>query len=136
MTISASAPAKIILFGEHAVVYNQPAVAVPVSSLRVTCTAAPSAGGLEILVPQLDISVHMENTPAAENPLLHMAALVLDVLKLPPPALTLTLHSQVPAAGGLGSGAAVSAALGRALSAALGHPLPDEQLNEIGRAHV
>ena len=33
--IRASAPAKAILFGEHAVVYGQPAIAFPIHSLRI-----------------------------------------------------------------------------------------------------
>jgi mevalonate kinase len=50
--IQASAPAKIILFGEHAVVYGKPAIAVPVSSLRATAIVNandPPGQGLHIV---------------------------------------------------------------------------------------
>ena len=45
--IRVSAPAKIILFGEHAVVYGQPALAVPVSSLRAEAEAELAALGVK-----------------------------------------------------------------------------------------
>ena len=42
------AHAKIILVGEHAVVYNQPAIAIPLTNLTVTTTIRPAFSGQTI----------------------------------------------------------------------------------------
>jgi mevalonate kinase len=129
--ISASAPAKIILFGEHAVVYGQPAIAVPVSSVRATAQVS-RGNGLTIVTANLGRTLPIDlDAEIVEDALALTAKLVLKTLKLPPPKLTITLDSQIPIASGLGSGAAVSTALARALSGALGHQLDTETLNAI-----
>ncbi|MBC6934257.1 MAG: mevalonate kinase [Chloroflexi bacterium] len=138
VVFTASAPAKVILCGEHAVVYNQPAIAIPVSDLRVTVriqrhqSGAPGlrliAGDLERFLPS-NVSFHEEQ--AVTDALELTVRLVLETLKCSLPGLTATIESQIPVASGLGSGAAVSAALGRALSAALGNPLDNPTLNTI-----
>lgn len=130
----ASASAKVILFGEHAVVYGQPAIAIPVSSLRATVDAtANNDQGLQIIAADLNqvlpVSIGAELVDSA---LVRTAQLVLQALGVAkPPNVTLTLRSTIPMASGLGSGAAVTAALARALSSALGKPLPDEALNAL-----
>ena len=128
--IEASAPAKAILFGEHAVVYGQPAIAVPVSDLRAFATAEPNDSGLRIAAGDLDIPVNIDAEPV-EHALALTARLVLKALDVPAPAVTITIRSDIPIASGLGSGAAVSTALARALCMAVGRTPGHEALNKI-----
>ena len=43
--MTSNAPAKIILFGEHAVVYGYPAIAVPFSAICITAEATSMPDG-------------------------------------------------------------------------------------------
>lgn len=128
--VEASAPAKIILVGEHAVVYRQPAIAVPVSSVRAVASVYPNEGlGLHIEASDLNTSFSLDEQ--TDHPLVLTAQMVLQALDSPAPNVTIMVRSQIPMASGLGSGAAVAAALARALSTALNHPLDNETLNPI-----
>jgi len=139
MTV-ASAPGKIILFGEHAVVYGRPAIAVPVTQVHADVEAAEgSCPGIWIHAPSVDLDAEL-NTLPSDHPLaavIHNLFFSLGISPFPP--LDITINSTIPVASGLGSGAAVSVALVRALSSALGHPLPDDQVSafayEIERLH-
>ena len=133
--IQASAPAKIILLGEHAVVYGQPAIAIPISGLRATADVitADTGMGLRIVAPSLGMTLPITNIPhPEESPLNAIARLVLDKLEVADqPDLMLTVNSDIPVASGLGSGAAISAVIARALSAALNRILKVEDLNSL-----
>ena len=75
-----SAPAKIILFGEHAVVYGQPAIAIPFSSLRATAVVQPNTGqGLLIVAKDLQQTIHVEE---ADNVLAYTARTILPCCKI------------------------------------------------------
>lgn len=129
MSITFSAPAKIILFGEHAVVYGQPAIAIPFSGLRAMAVVEPNAAqGLLITAGDLQQTFRLEDTG---NVLSFTARIILQQLGAPPPDVTINLHSPIPVASGLGSGAAISTVLGRALSAAVQQPLSNDALNRI-----
>ena len=132
---TASASGKIILFGEHAVVYGQPAIAVPVEKVRVRAvvSADPRAnpGSMFIEAPGIGLQAWLHDLPR-EHPLACLVQLLLaesSISRLP--ACRLHLSSTIPVAAGLGSGAAVSVAVLRALSAFLGHPLENSRVNAL-----
>ena len=125
--LTVSAPAKVILFGEHAVVYGQPALAVPVSSIRVTVSVTPSAAtpifAAGDWTRDFPSDIHADQLT---NPVLRMAKLTAAHLRIDVPPARYEIASQIPVASGLGSGAAVSAAVGRAIAAAAGTSIPDD----------
>lgn len=133
--ISATAPGKVILFGEHAVVYGQPAIAVPVTQVRakVFVNARPDlhAGSVILQAPGIGLEETLAELPA-DNPLARVVNSVFDELGITqPPAMTIRITSTIPVASGLGSGAAVSVAIIRALSEFLGQPLADKRVSAL-----
>jgi mevalonate kinase len=144
MTTS-SAPGKIILFGEHAVVYGRPALAVPVMQVHANVEISDSSrAGIWIEAPDVDLNSEL-NTLPSDHPIASVIHNFLFLSRVPPsplhpsPAgrgcegkfsnLDIKITSTIPVASGLGSGAAVTVALVRALSSHLHYPMTDEQVN-------
>ncbi len=113
------APGKVILFGEHAVVYGRPALAAPVTQVWAEAVVERSATGSGLVIQAEDTGerVVLRNA-AADQPLAAAARLALTWLGLAEPDWRVIVRSTVPIASGLGSGAAVSAAIVRALAEA------------------
>lgn len=145
MTIP-SAPGKIILFGEHAVVYGRPALAIPVTQVHADVEILDSdSSGIWIHAPDVDLHAELGTLPT-DHPIASVIHNFLFLSRIPQrergarfPNLNIEITSTIPVASGLGSGAAVTVALVRALSSHLNHPMTDEQVNafayEIEKLH-
>jgi mevalonate kinase len=99
---AASAPGKVILMGEHAVVFGRPAIALAID-LRLRCSIRPSR------VPTLN------GQPMDDNAGPYIAALLRDNWSEGP--LAIDIASDLPSGSGLGSSAAVTVATLGAISA-------------------
>ena len=138
--MKSSAPGKIILFGEHAVVYSRPALAVPVTQVHVDVEVLDSSRhGIWIHAPVIDLHAELTSLPS-NHPIASVILKLFSTLGLPSPSgrragdeggLEINISSTIPVAAGLGSGAAVSVALTRALALHIAYPLTNEQVNKL-----
>ncbi len=133
--IVASAPGKTILVGEHSVVYNRPAIAVPVHQVRAKASVFALPKGqpdqIVIFAPGINLKANLSALPN-DHPFaigLHQLKAHLGLSHFP--SFEVHIHSTIPRAGGLGSSAAVSVALIRAVAQFLGKDLPNEEINQL-----
>ncbi len=127
--VEQSAPGKVILCGEHAVVYGRPAIALPLPTLRAVAHIRADEDPLWIEAP--DINQRVDVTRDPQHPLAQIAQLTLAYLGKPVPCARLVVRSRIPIGANLGSGAAVSVAIARAIAAWHGVTLPPEAASAL-----
>ncbi len=118
---TATAPGKVILFGEHAVVYGRSALAAPVVQLRARATVEETGrADVALIAPDLNRSALLSKVHA-HNPLAAVVRVVEQYCNCSlSDGYSLSVTSAIPIASGLGSGAAISVAVIRALAQYMG----------------
>jgi len=112
MMHSAFAPGKLILMGEHAVVYGHPALALAVER------------GMTVSLTERKGATLLSDSPIHDSRLMEALLTV-----LPEEGVGVTIDSTLPTGRGMGSSAALAVALGRASMAREGLGRDPEELN-------
>ncbi|WP_435318316.1 mevalonate kinase [Haloarchaeobius sp. TZWSO28] len=141
---TASAPGKVYLFGEHAVVYGEPAIPCAVERRATVTVEERSDGRLRVDAQDLHIEgftvEYGETGPAVDAPkaVLEAAteyvdgaiAQVRDAADAPGAGFDVTIESDIPLGAGLGSSAAVVVASIAAATSELGVELDPREVAE------
>lgn len=121
------AHSKLILIGEHSVVYGQPAIAFPFKQIEVKVTVK-SIGGNTIHIESPFYQGPIEQIPEKMEGIGDCVIQTLKVLEQRSLGLKIQIASSIPIGRGLGSSAAIAIALVRGLFAFFNQKLQHSQL--------
>lgn len=125
---SSVAAGKVILFGEHAVVYGRHALALPISgAVHASIVAANDATTLHVRGWGLKQVIDKSRAQGIDAAI----ALIIDRLDAHNGEFDITVNSRLPRGMGLGSSAAIAVAITRAFGKFLQIELDDERVNAI-----
>ncbi len=123
-----SACGKIILLGEHAVVYGRPAIALPIP-LAVEALVRKGGNGINLIIPRWGLEQKVKST--AGQGLSGILFYILEQLELERKNMTIEVIPHVPRAMGLGGSSALAVAIIRAVDDAYGLKLSSGEINRL-----
>ncbi len=133
MHVKASAPGKAILFGEHAVVYGKPAIAMAISKRSCVEVLEGSTSNINVNIKDLGIKGCIDFNSGAiisDSPKKGILKYILESIKKvhDGSGIDINIDVNIPIGGGLGSSAAVTVATIAAVSAYNEIDLKEEEI--------
>jgi len=121
---------KVILLGEHSVVYGRHAIACPLP-LRMRAFVEDVDKGVQILIPRWGVEYELAKPPEQRRSFEKAAGTILDELGLGDRGIRIEVFPDVPRGMGLGGSAALAVAIVRALDLHFKLGLSDEEVNQL-----
>jgi len=121
---------KVVLLGEHAVVYGRHAIAAPVP-LAIKALVEDCDEGIHIMIPRWGVEYQLAKNPAERRSFERSAGVILDKLGLSNRGMRIEVFPEVPRGMGLGGSAAMAVAIVRALDKHFKLGLSDDEVNRL-----
>jgi hydroxymethylglutaryl-CoA reductase len=121
---------KIILLGEHAVVYGRHAIATPIP-LAIQAHVQRGGDGVQLIIPRWGVEQRLHRSAEKQHSYEQSLAIIFKTLGLERESMRLEIFPNVPRAMGLGGSAAIAVATIRALDRCFELGLNDERVNEL-----
>lgn len=121
---------KIILLGEHSVVYGRRAIAAPIP-LAIQARIEDTPAEIDLIIPRWNMEQRVDFHAKRPPSFVRSLAQVLESLGLSGRGMRIEVFPNVPRAMGLGGSAALSVAVLRALDEHFKLGLSDERINEL-----
>lgn len=128
--VTGSAAGKVIVLGEHAVVYDKHALALPLPD-AIAATVGMCDDGVHLSIPAWSYQRSFTARAPTNDGASAAVSLLLRRLNVPDQGFRINVESRIPAGMGLGSSATLVVAITRALAKLLDLGLDDEAINSI-----
>ncbi|MDC3240231.1 hydroxymethylglutaryl-CoA reductase, degradative [Gammaproteobacteria bacterium] len=123
-------PGKVILLGEHSVVYGRHAIAVPVP-LNIRVKIEDADDGVLLIIPSWGVEYYLDKKPEERQSFEKPAALILEKMNLSNVGMKIEVFSDVPRGMGLGGSAVLAVSIIKALNHHYRMGLSEQEINEM-----
>ncbi|HEU4617318.1 MAG TPA: hydroxymethylglutaryl-CoA reductase, degradative, partial [Gammaproteobacteria bacterium] len=121
---------KVVLLGEHAVVYGRHAIAAPVP-MAIRALVEDCDDGIHLMIPRWGVEYQLARNANERRSFERPAGVVLDALGLSARSMRIEVFPEVPRSMGLGGSAAMAVAIVRALDKHFRLGLSEDEVNAL-----